>query len=518
MRALLSVYDKAGLDILAKYLVENEFELISTGGTYNFLSEKGFQVTKVDSVTGSPEILNGRVKTLHPKIHGGILAKRENISHNEDLLNNGIEYIDLVVTNLYPFYSVATDITASEDQIIENIDIGGPTLLRAAAKNFKDVVVLVDPSDYSLFQNNWSTNKFGIKERKYLAGKAFQHVAHYDTLISEYLRDNYDFADTLTVALTKVSDLRYGENPHQKGSFYKLDSTKLPNQGIGSFVQHHGKDLSYVNLLDADAAFNLVNDYSDNAIAIIKHTNPCCLAVGNEELDILFEKALTQGDAISAYGGIIATNKNIDIKFADKIRTMLSPNNGIRMFYEIVVCSSIDQDALDHLKKKSKDLRILTVPNVDTTYNWQTMRTLRGGILIQDTDLSIEKEFELVSERKPSKKELEDLTIAWIVCKHVKSNAITFVKDGVLVGMGAGQPNRVGSAKISGEAAQNNALGAAAASDALIPFPDTIEVCAEYGVTCLVHTGGSIRDSESIEIANKLNLSFFTSGVRHFSH
>ena len=332
------------------------------------------------------------------------------------------------------------------------------------------------------------------------------------------MRGNDEFSETLTVALTKVSDLRYGENPHQKGSFYKLDSTKLPNQGFGSFVQHHGKDLSYVNLLDADAAFNLVNDYSDNAIAIIKHTNPCCLAVGNEELDVLFEKALTQGDAISAYGGIIATNKNIDMKFADKIRTLLSPINGIRMFYEIVVCSSIDQDALDHLKKKSKDLRILTVPNVDSSYNWQTMRTLRGGMLIQDSDLSVEKEFELVSVRKPTKRELEDLTIAWIVCKHVKSNAITFVKDGVLVGMGAGQPNRVGSAKISGEAAQNKAIGAAAASDALIPFPDTIEVCAEYGVTSLVHTGGSIRDAESVDIANKLNLSFFTSGVRHFSH
>ena len=514
MRALLSVYDKTDLAELAKYLIENEFELISTGGTFTFLSEKGFKVTKVDSVTGSPEILDGRVKTLHPKIHGGILAKRDNVSHNQDLANNQIEFIDLVVTNLYPFYSVATNQASTEDQIIENIDIGGPTLLRAAAKNFNDVIVLVDPIDYSMFQSS----NMGTKERKYLAAKAFQHVAHYDTLIAEYLRSNDDSPDTLTLALSKISDLRYGENPHQKGSFYKLDSTQLPNQGIGSFIQHHGKELSYVNLLDADAAFNLVNDYNDNAVAIIKHTNPCCLAVGSNDLDELFEKALIQGDAISAYGGIIATNKNIDMEFSDKIRTMLSPANGVRMFYEIVVCPSIDDDALDHLKKKSKDLRIMTAPNVDTKQQWKTIRSLRGGILVQDSDLSIETEFDLVSNRKPSTRELDDLTIAWLVCKHVKSNAITFVKDGVLVGMGAGQPNRVGSAKISGESAQENAKGSSAASDALIPFPDTIEVCAEYGVTCLVHTGGSIRDSESIEIANKLNLSFFTSGVRHFSH
>jgi phosphoribosylaminoimidazolecarboxamide formyltransferase/IMP cyclohydrolase len=324
--------------------------------------------------------------------------------------------------------------------------------------------------------------------------------------------------EQLTVAMSRREQLRYGENPHQQGAFYTLDSVDTPVEGIGAYEQHHGMGLSYVNILDAGAAFDLVADFEQPAVAIIKHTNPACFATGDEEIATLYERALVQGDNLSAYGGIVASNRPIDLAYATALRDVRDPDGGQRMRYDIVIAPGAKPDGLEHLKKKSKDLRILTAPLGEPRRARTELRAVRGGVLVQDSDLSAETSFEVVSERQPTAAELDDLAIAWVVCKHVKSNAVAFVKDATLVGLGAGQPNRVGSARLSGEAAGETARGAVAATDAYIPFPDTVEVCAEYGVTCVMHTGGSIRDEDSVAAANRLGVTLLTTGFRHFRH
>ena len=517
MKAILSVFDKTSLVEFARPLVAKGYELISTGGTFRTLIEANLPVQQVADFTGAPEILGGRVKTLHPKVHGGILARRQLLTDLAELEEQGIQPIDVVVVNLYPFRETVATPSVSLDDALENIDIGGPTLIRAAAKNFPNVVVVVDPLDYEWVVESLNQGGLSQSERKQLAAKAFQHVAHYDTLISEYLRDEF-LPPTLTVGMTRLQELRYGENPHQQGAFYTFDSVRTPVKGMGGYVQHHGRTLSYVNILDADAAYNLVCDFEEPAVAIIKHTNPCCLATGEENISMLFKRALNEGDPISAYGGIVATNRPLDFDYAAALRDVLSPVNGGRMFYEIVIAPDFTPDGLEHLKRKSRDLRILTAPVGEPQTSRVDVRFVRGGALVQEADVTAEEDFTLVSQRQPTEEELRDLRISWVVCKHVKSNAITFVKDGVLIGMGAGQPNRVGSVVLCGEQAGSRAEGAVAASDALIPFPDTIEVCAKYGVTCVVHTGGSIRDDDSIETANRLGISLLTTGVRHFRH
>jgi len=520
MRAILSVYDKTGIVDFARGLHDLGWELFSTGRTQAAIAEAGIPVTSIADLTGSPEMLGGRVKTLHPKVHGGLLYRRGHPQDTADMQANGIEAIDMVVGNLYPFVQTVTghDVTLAE--ALEEIDIGGPTMIRAAAKNHPWVIPVIDPGDYAAILEALRAGGPDDAQRRALAAKAFQHVAHYDTAIAEYLRgEDNPFPEQLTVGLTRVGEqLRYGENPHQRAALYRLDSVRTPVEGIGGYVQHHGKEMSYTNFLDADAAFNLVADCPEAAVAIIKHTNPCCFATGEEDLATLYERALTQGDPVSAYGGIVATNRPLDMALATALRDVLSPVTDTRMFYEIVIVPGYEPEALEHLKKKSKDLRILEVSLGDPRRQRFDLRAVRGGVLVQDADVSIEADFEVTSQRRPSAEELTDLHIAWTVCRHVKSNAIVFVKDGVVVGMGAGQPNRVDSARLAAAGAGPRAQGAVMASDAFFPFPDSLEVAAKAGVVAAVHPGGSLRDEESVRTADELGLSLCTTGVRHFRH
>ena len=527
MRAILAPYDKTGIVEFARGLHELGWELYATGNTERVIAESGVPVTGVAELTGSPEMLGGRVKTLHPKVHGGLLYRRGHPQDEADVAEHGIVGIDLVAGSLYPFVETVTRDAGLGGEVslaeaLEQIDIGGPTMIRAAAKNHPWVIPLVDPADYDAVLDALRSGGPDAEARRALAAKAFAHVAHYDAMVAEYLRGDADpLPQQLTVGMTRREQLRYGENPHQRGAFYGLDSVRVPSEGVGASTQHHGKALSFVNILDADAAYNLVAEFEPPAVAIIKHTNPCCLAVGadgEQQIAALYEGALTAGDHLSAYGGIVASNRPIDMAFATALRDVLSPEGGQRMFYEIVIAPDAEPEALEHLKKKSKDLRILTAPLGAPRRSRLDFRAIRGGVVVQDADVSEETHFEVVSERQPAGAELADLHIAWKACKHVKSNAVVFVRDGLLVGMGAGQPNRAGSARLAGEAAGERARGAVAATDALIPFPDTVEVCAEYGVTCVMHTGGSIRDDESIAAANRLGISLLTTGVRHFRH
>ncbi|MDA0256448.1 MAG: bifunctional phosphoribosylaminoimidazolecarboxamide formyltransferase/IMP cyclohydrolase [Chloroflexi bacterium] len=525
MRALLAVYDKSGVAEFARGLADLGWELVATGNTHRVIAEAGVPVRQVAELTGSPEMLGGRVKTLHPLVHGGLLYRRGHPGDEEEVARYSIPAIDLVACNLYPFVET---VTAGEGvslgEALEQIDIGGPTMIRAAAKNHPAVIPLTNPRDYegvlaALRASGGDAAGVDAAARTALAARAFAHTAHYDAAIAEYLRPaEQPFPEQLTVPLTRVDELRYGENPHQRGAFYRLDSVRAPAEGVGALTQLHGKALSHVNVLDADAAFQLVCDAPQPTLAIIKHTNPCCFATGEAPLAELYGRALAQGDAVSAYGGIVAINRPLDMALATALRELMSPVTGGRMFFEIVIVPGYEAEALEHLRKKSKELRILEAPIGEPGRSRLELRAVRGGALLQDADVTVEREFTLVSERAPSDAELADLRVGWMVCKHVKSNAVVFVKDGVLVGMGAGQPNRVGSARLAGEGAGERAHGAVAATDALIPFPDTVEVCASFGATCVLHTGGSIRDEESVAAANRLGVSLLTTGVRHFRH
>jgi phosphoribosylaminoimidazolecarboxamide formyltransferase/IMP cyclohydrolase len=526
MRAILAVYDKRGVAEFGRGLHDLGWELVATGGTARTLREAELPVTEVADLTGSPEMLGGRVKTLHPKVHGGLLYRRGLAEDEAEVERYDIPAIDLVACNLYPFVETVTEREPSLAEALEEIDIGGPTMIRAAAKNHSAVVPLIDPDDYeaileALRVADGSADGVDAGTRRALAAKAFQHVAHYDTAIAEYLRGESELLpEQLTVAMTRVQVMRYGENPHQQGAIYRLDSVRQPVEGIGAFEQHHGQGMSYVNFLDADAAFNLVCDIDRPTVAIIKHTNPACLAVGAEgdALTPLYERALAEGDYVSAYGGIVAVNRVLDFALADALRQVRNPESGVRMRYDIVIAPGYEPDALEHLKKKSKDLRIIEAPIGDPQRKRIEARGIRGAMLVQTADVSEDVTFEVTSDREPSTAELDDLRLAWTVCKHVKSNAVVFVKDGVLIGMGAGQPNRVGSARLCAEQAGERAHGAVAATDAYIPFPDTVEVCAEAGCTVVAHTGGSIRDDDSAEAANRLGVTLVATGERHFRH
>ena len=520
MKALLSVFNKTGVADFARVLHSLKYEILSTGGTHRELTNAKIPVQQISAATGFPEILGGRVKTLHPNIHGGILARRNLPEDVSELSAHEIDPIDVVVSNLYPFREVSNKKGSKRDEVLENIDIGGPTLIRAAAKNFPSVIVIVDPDDYGWISKKMEGPGLSIEDRRRLAHKAFQHVALYDTAISNYLSDDTvtTYPKELTIGLNKRLDLRYGENPHQKGALYTFDSGVI--DGIGNFTQHHGKDLSFVNVLDADAAFNLVSDFNDPAIAIIKHTNPCCFATGNMDIAALYEMALSQGDAVSAYGGIIATNRPIDMAYSKTLRETLSPVTGKRMFYEIIMAPDAESSALDHLKRKSKDLRILTANLPSPSVAHRQIQTVRGGALLQqpDSTVSTETDFQIVTKKRPSESELIDLRVAWTICKHVKSNAITIVKNKVLIGMGAGQPNRVTSVRLASQFAGGASNGAALASDALFPFDDNVHEAASAGITAIVQPGGSIRDEEIIETANNLGITMAFTGTRHFLH
>ncbi len=510
MRAILSVSDKTGVVDFAKGLHKFGFEVLSTGGTKKALVEAGVKVKSVSDITGFPEILDGRVKTLHPAVHGGILAKRSLPAHLAELEKNKIGLIDLVAVNLYPFRETVAKPSVSLDDALENIDIGGPTMIRAAAKNFPHVLVVVDPADYKMILEQLQSGKVGLEERKRLAQKAFQHVAAYDTAIAQYLRaDAEGFVDELTIALKKKYDLRYGENPHQRAAFYAEEVASGGHIGITSAKQLWGKELSFNNILDADAAWNAAKDYEAPAVSVIKHTNPCGLA-SHKDLAEAYRRAYS-GDTVAAFGGIVALNRKVDLATAEEIS---------KIFYEVIVAPGYDEKALELLKQK-KDLRILDMgPQKAGAPSRMDFRRVGGGFLMQTPDHYPENKLNLrtVTKREPTEKEMEDLLFAWKAVKHVKSNAIMLVKDATVVGMGAGQPSRVVSVEIALKKAGERAKGSVLGSDAFFPFPDGVELAAKGGVTAIIQPGGSVKDDGAINMANKYNMAMAFTGVRHFRH
>ena len=512
MRALISVYNKTGVVEFGRKLCQAGFELISTGGTYNTLvNEGGLPVKQVSEVTGSPEILDGRVKTLHPVIHGGLLAKREEPAHLAELAQHGIETIDLLAGNLYPFVDTINKPGVTLDDALENIDIGGPTMLRAAAKNFPSVAVVVDPEDYGWVAEKLAGEGLPLEDRRRLAAKAFSHVAVYDAAVAGYLTQREaggELPENHPIGLIKAAGLRYGENPHQQGGLYTLSGKSAG--GIANARQLHGRELSFNNLMDADAAWRTVSDFSGPTVAVIKHANPCGLAA-DDDVASAYEKAY-QGDTVSAFGGIVGFNRPVTVAAAE----VMGP-----VFYEVVVAPGYEPAALEVLQKK-RNLRVLEVAAAPPGERAPVydVRPLTGGMLVQTADDIAENpdDWQTVTDRAPSAAELMNLAFAWKAAKHVKSNAIVFVKDQQLVGMGAGQPNRVVSVHLSQRAAGDKAPGSVLASDAFFPFPDNIELAAEAGITAIVQPGGSIRDEEVIEAANRHNLAMVFTGVRHFRH
>jgi phosphoribosylaminoimidazolecarboxamide formyltransferase/IMP cyclohydrolase len=514
MRAIISVSDKSGVTDFAQKLSQLGFEIFSTGGTKKALAEAKVPVKSVSEITGFPEILDGRVKTLHPMVHGGILANRKIAAHMEELAKHNIGEINLVAVNLYPFVQTVAKEKVTLDEALENIDIGGPTMIRAAAKNFPSVIVVVDPSDYSLVLEKLKGGDLDLLERKRLAQKAFQHVAIYDTAISQYLRrDMKGFPDDMTVALKKRHGLRYGENPHQQAAFYAESVVGgAVETGITWAEQLGGKELSFNNILDADAAWGVVTDFAAPTIAVIKHTNSCGLA-SHDDIAEAYRRAFS-GDTVAAFGGIVAANRKVTLAMAEEMKPV---------FYEIVIAPEYEPEALKLLQRK-KDLRIL-VAKLPPGYGkalpgYLDFRRVKGGFLVQDSDSLAEGEVELktATKRKPTPEEIKDLLFAWRAVKHIKSNAIVLAKDKTLLGMGAGQPSRIISAQIAIEKAGDKVKDSVLASDAMFPFPDVVEAAAKAGVTAIIQPGGSIRDEDSIKAADKYKMAMVFTGTRHFRH
>ncbi|MDG1288031.1 MAG: bifunctional phosphoribosylaminoimidazolecarboxamide formyltransferase/IMP cyclohydrolase [Rickettsiales bacterium] len=511
-RALLSVSDKTNLVPFAKALADKNITLLSTGGTAKALRTAGLEVTDVSSVTDFPEIMDGRVKTLHPKIHGGILANRDKTEHLAAMDKHGITGIDLVVLNLYPFEATVAR-GADYAETVENIDIGGPAMLRASAKNHAHVTIVTDPVDYDTVLAELDTNNGAttLEFRKTLALKAFSLTAHYDSAISKWLAKSQDtqFPARFSQSAQLESVLRYGENPHQNAALYKTDAK--PGTLAGA-KQLQGKALSYNNLNDTDAAWALANEFSEPCVAIIKHANPCGVALGSNIVEA-FHKALAC-DPTSAYGGIIATNQPLTAEFVEAMG---------KLFAEVVIAPSVEPAAADALTKK-KNLRLLDAGGLLPKDSKPLLTTqISGGILLQDTDSKriSESDLTIVSAAQPEVAQLEDLLFAFRICKHVKSNAIVIVRDGATVGIGAGQMSRVDSVRIAcwkaGEAGLST-KGAVLASDAFFPFDDNVHRAADAGIAALVQPGGSIRDNEVIAAADKHGMVMVTTGIRHFRH
>ena len=515
MRAILSVSNKTGLAEFAKRLAGVGIELYSTGGTKKSLESAGVPVRSISDLTGFPEILDGRVKTLHPNVHGGILARRDLPEHMRQVQERRIGLIDMVVVNLYPFVETVSKANVSLQDALEQIDIGGPTMIRASAKNFPHVIVVVDPGDYDAVAKAFESvggldpstgSGLALEQRKRLAQKAFQHTALYDTAISRYLSDRAGlFPDELTVGLVKAQGLRYGENPHQQATFYR-EVLSLEG-GIAAAKQLHGKELSFNNILDADAAWRAASDFDEPTVAVIKHTNPCGLA-SHGDLAEAYRRAYA-GDPVSAFGGIVAFNRPLTMAAAEEVR---------KIFYEIVIAPGYEPEALALLQKK-RDLRILEAPQAAAVVGLD-YRKVQGGMLVQTQDAIMEdpRSWKVVTNRKPTEQEMADLAFAWRAVKHIKSNAIVLAKDKTLVGMGAGQPNRVTSVHLALRRAEERARGCALGSDAFFPFADGVELAAKGGVTAVAQPGGSIRDNEVIEVANKAGMAMVFTGIRHFKH
>ncbi len=505
-RALVSVYDKTGLADLARGLHDHGVEIISTGSTAGVVRDAGVPVTEVAEVTGFPECLDGRVKTLHPMLHAGLLADRSKPDHLAELEELGVEPIDLVVSNLYPFHdAVASD--RPDHEVIEMIDIGGPTMLRAAAKNHAGVGIVVDPDDYQpLLDLLERHGGLPAHARAVLATRAFGHVATYDAAIANWFRRDEDMPEELHVALERKGEpLRYGENPHQAAALY-VDAGAEP-VGLAAARQLHGKELSYNNEVDTDAAWAMACDLEPPCVAIIKHTNPAGLAVA-DDLATAHERALA-GDPVSAFGGIVAANRSIDATTARQIA---------EVFTEVVIAPGYDDEALEVLSAR-KNLRILEAP-VSPPSATRTLRTIDGGVLVQDGDVGIDDidDWTVATAAEPDDAMLADLQFAWTVAKHVKSNAIVLVKDRAVVGVGAGQMSRVDAVRLAVEKSGDRHVGAVLASDAFFPFRDNIDVAAAAGVTAIVEPGGSIRDDEVIAAADEHGLVMVMTGRRHFRH
>ncbi|KAL6225458.1 hypothetical protein ACLB2K_004308 [Fragaria x ananassa] len=523
-QALISLSDKNNLAFLGNGLQSLGYKIVSTGGTASALESAGVSVTKVEELTCFPEMLDGRVKTLHPNIHGGILARRDQKHHMEALSNHGIGIFDVVVVNLYPFYDKVTSTGGIEfEDGIENIDIGGPAMIRAAAKNHKDVLVVVDSEDYPTLLEYLKADKDDQQFRRKLAWKAFQHVASYDSAVSEWLwrqTSEDKFPPSLTVPLSLKSPLRYGENPHQKAAFYVDKSLSEVNAGgIATAIQHHGKEMSYNNYLDADAAWNCVSEFRGPTCVVVKHTNPCGVASRDDILEAY--RLAVKADPVSAFGGIVAFNIEVDEALAKEIREFRSPTDGeTRMFYEIVVAPKYSKKGLEILRGKSKTLRILEASKNEK--GKLSLRQVGGGWLAQDSDdlTPQDIQFNVVSKKSPQESELSDAEFAWLCVKHVKSNAIVLAKNNCMLGMGSGQPNRRESLRIALKKAGEDVKGAALASDAFFPFAwkDAVEEACESGVSVIAEPGGSIRDGDAIDCCNKYGVSLVFTNVRHFRH
>ncbi|KHF38114.1 bifunctional phosphoribosylaminoimidazolecarboxamide formyltransferase/IMP cyclohydrolase [Halalkalibacter okhensis] len=508
-RALVSVSNKEGIVEFVEALVAKGFEVVSTGGTKKALQEAGVPVIGISEVTGFPEILDGRVKTLHPNIHSGLLAMRERAEHQEQLAELHISPIDLVVVNLYPFKETIAKPNCTFADAIENIDIGGPSMLRAAAKNHQHVTVVVDPKDYPTVIGELSNEQdVTVETKRRLAAKVFRHTAAYDALIAEYLTEavGEEEPETCTVTYERKQGLRYGENPHQKATFYK--KPLADESSIASAVQLHGKELSYNNIHDADAALAIVKEFEEPAVVAVKHMNPCGVGTG-ETIEQAYGRAY-EADPVSIFGGIVAANREIDEATAVKMKDI---------FLEIIIAPSFTQEALDVLTAK-KNLRLLTVPMSRQEQPEAMLTSIHGGLLVQDEDhYGIdEATLSIPTDRKPTDAEWEALKLAWKVVKHVKSNAIVLTNGQMTVGVGAGQMNRVGAADIAITQASERIEGAVMGSDAFFPMGDTVELAGKAGVTAIIQPGGSIRDEESIEMANKYGIAMVMTGVRHFKH
>lgn len=517
MRALISVSDKNGIVEFAKKLSELGIEIISTGGTSKVLKEAGINVIGISEVTGFPECLDGRVKTLHPNIHAGLLARRDNEEHMKQLSDLDIKTIDMVVVNLYPFKETILKDGVTREEAIENIDIGGPTMLRSAAKNYNDVAVVVDPADYEKVIKELEENKeVSLDTKFYLCSKVFAHTASYDTMIADYMRkqrNDNSLPENFTVTFEKMQEMRYGENPHQKAAFYK--EIKNTDGFLPSAKQLHGKELSYNNINDTNGALELLKEFAEPTIVACKHSNPCGVGVADNILDA-YKKAYA-ADPVSIFGGIVVANREIDADVATEIN---------KIFVEIIAAPSFTEEALEILEKK-KNIRILVIKNITKKQDKNTLefKKVAGGLLVQEIDSELFNEDDLknVTNNSPDETEYKDLVIANKIVKHTKSNAIVIVKNGQSIGIGTGQVSRIWACNQAIDHAKENLgeeslKGASLASDAFFPFADCVESAAKAGITAIIQPGGSIRDNEVIDACNENNIAMLFTGMRHFKH
>lgn len=509
MRALISVSDKSGVVEFAQRLRSAGWEIIATGGTMKLLREKGVEVINISDVTGFPEICDGRVKTLHPKVHGGLLARRDNPSHLQALKENGIEFIDMVCVNLYPFRQTIAKPDVTMEDAIENIDIGGPSMLRSAAKNYRDVTVVCDPADYeTVIGQIEASGNTDVETRLKLSAKAFTHTALYDSCIASYLREKAGLNEKLFLDFDLVQSLRYGENPHQQAKFYR--SSDAGAYSLATAKQLNGKELSYNNIQDANAALCIVREFDEPFCVGLKHMNPCGAAVGTDVKDA-WTKAY-EADKVSIFGGIVTVNRELTREAAELMKPI---------FLEIIMAPSFSEGALEVLTTK-KNLRLLQVDMSRDDRKLKQYVSVTGGLLVQELDRQTAEVVadKCVTDVKPTAGQLADMNFGWRIVKHVKSNAIVVVKDGRTLGVGAGQMNRVGSAEIALKEAKAAGFDKdlVLASDGFFPFDDTVAMAAEYGVTAIVQPGGSIRDEDSIKKANENGITMVFTGERHFKH